>query len=230
MKITEERFGKPFDSNIKHKKKRYSLLFVAIFLLCAIVFISFFSIKIECLILSHIVPGREDVWTSSVASYWGGIIGGVVSGILAFLGVFYTIRYYKDSDAQKERASVLPFLLVKVVERDDLTRGFVLGEEPAEKEKRKQISVSIQNIGNGFATTLVIHTGYNAGGLSFNHVIPVGEIIYTYFIADSEELEKGLRFCLQYVDSMTNEYVQEYTVKSQNDKISIDCGYPQLLE
>lgn len=34
--------------------------------------------------------------------YWGSIIGGVISGILAsFLGVFYTFCYYKDSDAQK---------------------------------------------------------------------------------------------------------------------------------
>lgn len=230
MKITEERLGKPFDPNIEHKKKRNSLLFVVLFLSCAVVFITIISIIISCLIKSNIVPDQKDVWTSSVASYWGGIIGGVISGILAFLGVFYTIRYYKDSDEQKERASVLPFLLVKEVDRDDLKKGFALGKEPSEKEKQKQIGVSIQNIGNGFATTLVIHTGYNAGGLRFNYVILVGESINIYFIADSEELKEGLCFSLQYVDSMTNEYIQEYTVKSRNDRISIDCGYPQLLE
>lgn len=116
----------------------------------------------------------------SVASYWGGIIGGVVSGILSFLGVFYTIRYYKESDAQKERAAIQPFLLVELAQdpRHELSTGFSLGNRTDDKEKKKTINVIIKNIEHGFAKTLVIHTGFNVGGNAFNRVITVGGRIY----------------------------------------------------
>lgn len=163
--------------------------------------------------------------------YWGSIIGGVISGILAFLGVFYTFRYYKDSDAQKERAAVQPFLLVKVGQdnRHELLKGFGLGKVPENEKKRKEVKVSIQNIGNGFATTLVIYTGANIGGLAFNKVIPVREFAYTFFMVDPGNLKEGLRFRLQYIDSMTNEYIQEYTMEADGGSIEIDCGCPQLV-
>ena len=232
MRIMMERFGKPFTPGEERRKKRNSFVSVVLFLICAVVVITIITIIIEHIIRCRVVPGQEETWAASVASYWGGIIGGVVSGALAFLGVFYTIRYYKDSDAQKERAAVQPFLLVKVGQDNqrELSKGFSLGEVPKEKEKQKEIRVSIQNIGNGFATTLVIHTGFNIGGFAFNKVIPVGEFIYTYFIVDPEKLNEGLHFGLQYIDSMTNEYIQEYTIKADGSSIHIDCGYPKLLE
>jgi hypothetical protein len=191
-----ERFGKPFNPGEERRKKRNSFLSVVLFLICAVVVIAIATIIIEHLISSWVVPGQEETWAASVASYWGGIIGGVISGILAFLGVFYTIRYYKDSDAQKERAAVQPFLLVKVGQdnRPELSKGFGLGKVPEDEKKRKEVKVSIQNIGNGFATTLVIHTGANIGGLAFNKVIPVGEFAYTYFMVDPGNLKEGLHF------------------------------------
>ena len=226
-----ERFGKLFNPGEERRKKKNSFLSVILFLICAVVIIAACTILIEHLIRALAVSEQEETWVASVASYWGGIIGGVVSGILAFLGVFYTIRYYKDSDAQKERAAVQPFLLVKVGqdERRELSKGFSLGKVPDDNKKRKEVRVSIKNIGNGFATTLVIHTGFNIGGLAFNKVIPVGECAYTFFIVDPVNLKEDLHFGLQYVDSMTNEYIQEYTMKADGSIIEIDCGYPQLL-
>lgn len=232
MKITMKRFGKPFNPGEERRKKRNSFLSVILFLVCAVAAVAVITIIIEHLIRSLVVSGQEETWAASVASYWGGIIGGVVSGVLAFLGVFYTIRYYKDSDAQKERAAVQPFLLVKVGQdnRRELSKGFSLGKVPEDDKKRKEVRVSIQNIGNGFATTLVIHTGFNIGGLAFNKVIPVGECAYTFFVVDPENLKEGLHFGIQYIDSMTNEYIQEYTMESDGSLIEIDCGYPQLLK
>lgn len=232
MKITMERFGKPFNPGEERRKKRNSFLSVILFLICAVAAVAVITIIIEHLIRSLVVSGQEETWAASVASYWGGIIGGVVSGVLAFLGVFYTIRYYKDSDAQKERAAVQPFLLVKLGQdnRSDLSKGFSLGKVPEDDKKRKEVRVSIQNIGNGFATTLVIHTGFNIGGLAFNKVIPVGECAYTFFMVDPENLKEGLHFGIQYIDSMTNEYIQEYTMESDGSLIKIECGYPQLLK
>ena len=232
MKITMERFGKPFNPGEERRKKRNSFLSVMLFLVCAVAAVAVITIIIEHLIQSLVVSGQEETWAASVASYWGGIIGGVVSGVLAFLGVFYTIRYYKDSDAQKERAAVQPFLLVKLGQdnRRELSKGFSLGKVPEDDKKRKEVRVSIQNIGNGFATTLVIHTGFNIGGLAFNKVIPVGECAYTFFMVDPENLKEGLHFGIQYIDSMTNEYIQEYTMESDGSLIKIECGYPQLLK
>lgn len=232
MKITMERFGKPFNPGEERRKKRNSFLSVILFLVCAVAAVAVITIIIEHLIRSLVVSGQEETWAASVASYWGGIIGGVVSGVLAFLGVFYTIRYYKDSDAQKERAAVQPFLLVKLGQdnRRELSKGFSLGKVPEDDKKRKEVRVSIQNIGNGFATTLVIHTGFNIGGLAFNKVIPVGECAYTFFMVDPENLKEGLHFGIQYIDSMTNEYIQEYTMESDGSLIEIDCGYPQLIK
>lgn len=99
MKIEMKRFGKSFEPGNEKRKKRNALLGVLVFLLIAIAVVALVSISIEAAIRHCVVLGQEETWAASVASYWGGIIGGVVSGILAFLGVFYTIRYYKESDA-----------------------------------------------------------------------------------------------------------------------------------
>ena len=232
MKISMERFGKPFYPGEKRRKKRNSFLSIGLFLIFSIGIIALFTILFEFVIRCRVAIGQEETWSASIASYWGGIIGGVVSGTFAFLGVFYTIRYYKDSDAQKERAGVQPFLMVKVGldNRNELSEGFSLGNVSSDDKKNKKVKVSIQNIGNGFATTLVIHTGFNIGGFAFNKVIPVGGFAYTFFLADSENLKEGLQFKLQYIDSMTNEYIQNYTMKADRGNIEINCGYPQLLE
>lgn len=231
MKIEMKRFGKSFEPGNEKRKKRNALLGVLVFLLIAIAVIALVSIRIEAAIRHCVVLGQEETWAASVASYWGGIIGGVVSGILAFLGVFYTIRYYKESDAQKERAAVQPFLLVELGQdpRHELSTGFSLGERTDDKEKQKTINVTIKNIGNGFAKTLVIHTGFNVGGHAFNKVINIGDNAYTFFVLNKDNLQDGVSFSLQYIDSMTNEYIQEYTIKSKYSTIEIECGYPQLL-
>lgn len=232
MKINFQRFGKPYEPGKEKRKKRNSLLGIIVFLIIAIVIVALLSIGIEFAIKRYVVVGQEETWAASVASYWGGIVGGAFSGILAFLGVFYTIRYYKESDAQKERAAVQPFLMVERNQnpRRDFITGYSIGDKPDDKEKQKTINVTIKNIGNGFAKTLVIHTGFNKGGLAFNKVISVGDCAYTYFVLNNEELKDGISFALQYIDSMTNEYIQKYTIKAEHSTIDIECGYPYLLE
>ena len=231
MKIEMQRFGKPYEPRKEMRIKRNTLFGVIVFLLIAIVIVALLSIGIENAIRHYVVDGQEDTWAASVASYWGGIIGGVVSGILAFLGVFYTIRYYKDSDAQKERAAVQPFLLVELKQdpRHEISTGFSLGDQTDDKETQKTINIAIKNIGHGFAKTLVIHTGFNISGLAFNKVINVSDTAYTFFVVNTDNLNDGVSFALQYVDSMTNEYIQVYTIKKVHSTIDIECGYPHLL-
>ena len=232
MKIEMKRFGKSFEPGNEKRKKRNALLGVLVFLLIAIAVIALVSISIEDAIRHCVVLGQEETWAASVASYWGGIIGGAFSGILAFLGVFYTIRYYKDSDEQKERAAVQPFLMVELSSdlRHELRSGFSLGDSTDEKEKQKIINVAIRNIGHGFAKTLVIQTGDNIGGLAFSKVINVGDCAYTFFVLNKDNLGTDMSFALQYIDSITNEYIQEYTIITEHSTIDIECGYPQLLK
>lgn len=232
MKIKMTRFGKPFDPNKERRNKRKSFIAVVAFIICAIIVVTVLAIFFEKQILIHVAEGQEDTWIASIASYWGGIIGGVVSGVLAFLGVFYTIRYFKESDAQKERAAVQPFLLVEIWKGNQLKlpRGFTLGDIHLDINKRKEVQISIKNIGNGFANTIVIHNGNNLGGYAFKKVIPVGDSVYTFFDADLEKLPEGLPFGIQYIDSKTNEYFQEYCMRLYDGEIQIDCGYPQVIK
>lgn len=171
----------------------------------------------------------NSTWIGSLASYWGGIIGGLISGTLGFIGVFYTIRYYKESDEQKEKTAIQPFLNMTVEAGGKATRGFSLGKAREDKKTLK-VNVNIKNIGNGFANTLVVNTGANYGGLAFNNVIEVRESIDLFFKVNEDELKAGLQFGIQYIDSMRNEYIQKYDIKKEDRGVKIECGYPNFLE
>ncbi len=133
---------------------------------------------------------------------------------------------------KKEQRYSQPFFLVELGQnpRHELSRGFSLGDRTDDKEKQKTLNVTIKNIGHGFAKTLVIHTGFNIGGLAFNKVINVGDNAYMFFVLNKDNLKDGISFSLQYIDSMTNEYIQKYTIKTEHSTIDIECGYPQLLK
>lgn len=106
MKLFIKRFGLSDKQQKELKKKKPSLIgLVSIF--CVVIMLAFFgSLIIQHKLCGSVPEGQEATWTSSPASYWGGIIGGVISGALGFLGVFFTIRYYKESDYEKEIASI----------------------------------------------------------------------------------------------------------------------------
>ena len=237
MKVTFKRFGLPYnpqkDKKNKNKNKIirhivwFLIAFIAISVLLTLVVEALIRISIAKLAINDTI---DSTWIGSLASYWGGIIGGMISGTLAFIGVFYTIRYYKESDEQKEKAAIQPFLNVTIASGGKATRGFFLGKSKENKKKQLQVNVNIKNIGNGFANTLVVHTGANSGGLAFNNVIAVGESIDLFFMVDEDELKEGLHFGIQYIDSMRNEYIQEYDMKKEYSSIKIECGYPGFLE
>lgn len=235
MKVTFKRFGLPYNPQKDKKNKNkiirhivwFLIAFIAISVLLTLVVEALIRISIAKLAINDTI---DSTWIGSLASYWGGIIGGMISGTLAFIGVFYTIRYYKESDEQKEKAAIQPFLNVTMASGGKATRGFSLGKSKKDKKKKLQVNVNIKNIGNGFANTLVVHTGANFGGLAFNNVIAVGESIDLFFMVDEDELKEGLHFGIQYIDSMRNEYIQEYDMKKEYSSIKIECGYPGFLE
>ena len=192
----------------------------------------FVTIIVERILRKCIETTQKEVWDASIPSYWGGIIGGVISGTLAFLGVFYTIRYYKESDAKKERASVQPFLMVDICsdERNEAYFGFTVGEVSCDTRKTKTFCAEIKNVGNGFAKTIVIYTGACLGGAAFSRVINAGDSVYLNFCIDSDSVFDGQQFSIRYVDSMANEYLQKYVIKREYVTDTIECGYPQLMK
>ena len=216
----------------KKKRKWISVLVVGV-MVCGICFIAIgMSLLIEWIVRSYVVPEEEKTWVAALPSYWGAILGGLVSGVFTFGGVYFTIRYYKRTDSEKERKSVQPFLFVEINfdERRNPLIGFSLGDDEVGKAEQKEIRIAIHNIGNGFANTLRIYTGVNDEGIEYNRVIPVNESTYTYFVAKEGRVNDGLPFCLHFLDSMGNEYSQEYLIHRHHSSIEIDCGYPCLVE
>lgn len=234
MPFKIQRFGLPYNPQ-KEKSKRnkitkHIIIFLCVFVIVAAIVALGFALcmrnYIACLSINNTI---DSIWIGSLASYWGGIIGGVFSGVFAFLGVFYTIKYYKESDEQKERSAIQPFLLVTVGSDKDTKKGFTLGDK-SDEETGEKIKVTKKNIGNGFANTLVIHTGFNLRGLSYNKVISVGDSDGLFFMVAPKDLKKEIDFGIQYIDAMRNEYVQEYKMSEEHGYIDIECGYPAFLE
>lgn len=234
MRMIFERLGLPHNPQKDKKSNDKLIRNIVCFLLAFIAISVLVTLIIEGLIRGSVAKlavndAIDSTWIGSLASYWGGIIGGLSSGTLAFIGVFYTIRYYKESDEQKEKAAIQPFLNITVESEGKATHGFSLGKVGEDKKPLK-VNVNIKNIGNGFANTLVVHTGANYGGLAFINVIEVRESIDLFFMVNEDELKAGLQFKIQYIDSMRNEYIQKYDIKKEDSEIKIECGYPSFLK
>ena len=194
--------------------------FVLLFVLAIVT-----PLLLDFLVFGNSIPSNisNEAWASFLRSYIG--------GLCTMAAVFITVKYYKDSDKQKEKAAIQPFLHVMIGGSSrDLKKGFSLpGKTEKKAEELERVNITIKNVGNGFATTLVIYTGANLGGLSFRKVIPVGESVYTFFMVDTDKLEEGLHFGLNFVDAMRNEYIQEYDLKKDGSQMVIECGYPEFM-
>ena len=128
---------------------------------------------------------------------------------------------------KKRKIAIQPFLLVTVGTDKDAKKGY---EIDSKANGKKRFNITIKNIGNGFANTLVLHTGFNIGGIAYNKVILVGESDYLFLMIEPNSLKKGVTFGIQYIDAMRNEYIQEYIIAEKNGHIDIECGYPNYIE
>ena len=230
-----KRFGLQYDPQKEKRQNnkivKQTIIFLCVFILLAIIITAIIAKVIQNHIASFSAGNELDsLWIGSFASYLGGTIGGIFSGAFAFLGVFYTIKYYKNSDDKKEKSAIQPFLLVTSGADKTPKSGFEVGEKSAVRDAKKDVNITIKNIGNGFASILVLHTGFNVGGLGYNKVLCVDEADYVFLKVDPKLLDDGFEFEIQYIDAMRNEYVQTYTIKSTNGHIDVECGYPQYLE
>lgn len=205
------------------KKKLIKIVIFSVTFLIVVVLI---PVLIDQLVFGNSIP-------SNLANgEWASFLGSYIGGLCTLIALIATMCYYRKSDEKKEKAEVQPFLHIVVSnESRSLSSGFLLpGKTEKNIDELQQVNITIKNIGNGFANTLVIHTGQNFGGLEFRRVIGVNESTFTFFMVDTEMLENGLQFAVQFVDSMRNEYIQQYDLKRKGSKFWIDCGYPVFIE
>lgn len=238
--IIISRFGRP-----NHNKREWKkiLLYIILFaLLC--VAIAGLILGVESWIRNNIVSLSVDndanaAWVGSLASYWGGILGGIISGTLAMIGVFFTIRYYKESDRKKERAAVQPFLNTEIIpaaDSPDIKEFEIVGRNKSSTKQNqrefREMWVRITNIGVGFADTLTIGTGKNLMGEAYTEVITVGDSRIIKLKVDANLFSEGhsAEFFFVYIDAMTNEYYQSYSIEmSEDGRYKIVAGYPNLI-
>lgn len=232
-KISITRFGQ--DQLRKRMKKWIKPVIIGIVLTAIF---AFFALKGEDIIRSNIVKLSVDndanaTWIGSLASYWGGILGGIFSGTIAIFGVFYTIQFTREADRNKERQSIQPFLNVKIVASPsgETVKQFNIVDGKAE-QSFYPIYLSITNIGNGFANTMTFGIGENLTGLSYKEVFTINETKVVKLDVQKYKMSKGVRFFICFADSMTNEYIQYYELKrdSSGTGYDLDIGYPNLID
>ena len=235
--IEISRFGK---NQLKHKKKKW---IKPVLRGIIIVLFALLSVKCEEIIRCNISKLSVDndanaTWVGSLASYWGAIIVGIFSGIIAVFGVFYTIQFTREADRKKERQRIQPFLNIEIVGKSsEIIKKLQIADEPEYVDGKTvqefyPIYLSITNIGNGFANTLTFGTGENLTGVSFKEVFTVNHKKEILLNVQTYKMGKGITFFIWFADSMTNEYVQYYELKRNvnGTGYDLDVGYPNLIE
>lgn len=188
-----------------------------------------------------IKPYNEDIlrtWTSSATSYWGGIFGGAISGILSLGGTFLVIKYYRKADIKNRQISNQPFLNIRLVgtfskKPSDLEDVLYLCDIGNGK-KIIYAKIEIRNVGKSFARTGVYYNDSNFGGCAFEYIIEAGDafekkvLIGVKYNDELDEINLGIMF----FDCFMNEYIQDFNFKVDNNGkgINVSVDYPNLTQ
>ena len=136
------------------KKRKYVIWIIALIMIAVLI-----PILLDHLVFGNTVPS----FLSN--GEWAGFLGSYIGGVCTLITLIATIQHYRSADEKKEKAEVQPFLHVFVVGSSAAaSTGFLLpGNTEKDIKDLQQVSVTIKNIGNGFANILVMHTGANLG-------------------------------------------------------------------
>lgn len=237
--ISETRFGLA-----QRKKRSNTLLYILLFLVgigAALVIAIIVQNAIHSSLMQLKVNNDlNSTWFGSVASFWGGVIGGIISGSFTVIGVTFTIVYYKKADDKKDRLNDMPFLEATILSQKhidsnkvDLSKAILLTQINSSKNKdnysQMYFKIKLENIGKGFAHTLSIISGETLGGNSYTKLIRVNEqteIEVKAYVDDIISNRAG--FSIIYIDCMTNEYIQTFVIKTDKT-YSVESGYPSFL-
>lgn len=233
MKIEMTRFGR---NEIKKPNLKRKTLIVFLTVLIPILVIILSNWFEHIFLQKWYLEGAESIeqtWLSSLASYWGGIIGGLVSGAISLVGIIITINYYRKNDIKNRSLDHQPFLKINIETKDNFssTRLFDLGEQ---NKGKVNVNCIIKNIGRGFAQTLTYNYGATIGGCSYNKTICIGDTVKGFsFGIPNEDGEYNFR--IAFFDEFMNEYIQEYVITAKANTSSnlpdteLISYYPQVI-
>ena len=181
-------------------------------------------------IRNNVLTGYEDTWAASEGSYWGGIVGGVISGTLACIGVFATIRYYRESDIKKERAAVMPFFKAREEEYNiDYDYVYLPRDNERAQSCKGHVAIAIQNIGNGFAHVEDIRCKEDKTESYVGLTLTKDQGMHLFLMTkDANSIDEIV--LIRFQDSMSNCYVQSIHIQNGRNGIVIKYEYPLLAE
>ena len=234
--ISVTRFGND-ELKSNHSFRNTLIMLIAVIVSCvSIVYIMMFFEQslLRQLYMTKLQPDNN-TWVSSLASYWGGILGGLISGMIALGGTFLVIRYYRNADLTNRRLSNQPFLKIDCIQSllnasvDTDDQNIVIGSNPY-----LAINCSIKNIGKSFAQTITVNSGTTIGGKKYIKTFEVGMAIKDFGIS-VPHCEGNYEIFLTFFDSYMNEYAQSFEIDiyKNNDAdgflVEITSNYPQLI-
>lgn len=236
--LSEKRFGLFVTKN--EKKKKFKKICIVVFSIMITVLTIAIPKIVQCSVnQSSVIDDLNAISSGSTASYWGSVIGGIISGLLTVIGVVLTISYYKKSEQNNRRIEHMPFIAIKILsnkmaEKPNLSKIKIIEKSDRRKEIDKSkivfLNLDLENIGRDFASILALHIGHNFGGIAYNELIKVNDTVHLELGAYVDDISKGesISFGIQYIDCMTNEYIQEYTIR-KDKRIILENGYPKFI-
>jgi hypothetical protein len=166
---------------------------------------------------------------SSIASFWGGALGGIISGFLSIIGIMFTISYYRKSDAENKIIENRPFLNLNITESTD---NIDIICDLGKGDNKVPVLIEIENIGKNFARTLTYNNGTNFGGYAFNHIIKANmKLNKTYLVNVYLNESREQTLYLTFFDCFMNEYKQGFVFKCNDDNevVNIEAEFPQKI-
>lgn len=239
MKIDISRVG------VKKQKQKSQMNRLYYFLPFVIIVISIYLFKEfdeYIRLINDYVSSSENntsIWISSLASFWGAILGGIVAGITSIVGIILTIRYYRDADSNNRMLENRPFLNIRGVNFFQNNIPYKIRDlcQFGSGEKHIIIEIVLENIGKNFLRTLTYNDATNFGGYEFNYVIKANQVLEQNFqVVILYDSGCEYKIVFTYMDCFMNEYAQEIIFRVNDnfntlkDKVNIEANFPILIE
>lgn len=241
LNIKVSRIGVPQDEQCCLKKyAKLTACGIIAISLCVILFHLFMCLELYIRNIYSVKPYSEantNTWISSAASYWGGIIGGALSGIISLFGTFIIINYYRKSDISNKQTANQPFINIKLVktytQKPTDINDYIYLCDIGEGEKTVYTHVELRNVGKSFARTVVYYNGSNFGGNEFQYVVEAGESLDEKLLIgvkySNSDVESSLG--IMFLDCFLNEYIQVFNFKVDNSaSVNVMAEYPNLTQ
>jgi hypothetical protein len=102
--------------------------FIKKYWILTFVFIVFFSISLTYVIVITPFPPAMGIDRNTWVGFLGSILGGIISGVLSVGGVFLTLNYYREKDAEQRYEENNRMILERAAEHERRIQEIQLSE------------------------------------------------------------------------------------------------------